>query len=256
MYVRTAVRHAKKAAQTTLVREGLVLPVAFFLLLLTLALVGTLSLFGGVLAWLGADLSLPCKGSLYFLSWGLTLCLLFPFWLGIKQVIYSALFHGRTDFSLVFSFFTGKRRYLYAIGRALRVLGRLSLAFGLLYGIATLGNAVSADLVASHRPALALLVLVISIFFCILTVVTFSHWRSDGFLTDAILFQSTALTHRQANALSVSRMKTGRPLVRRLWLSFLPFWLLSLLLLGIPLFFVIPYYLSARAHLAHALINA
>jgi hypothetical protein len=50
-------------------------------------------------------------------------------------------------------------------------------------------------------------------------------------------------------------MKTGRAVLARLRRSFLPLWALSFLLLGIPLFFVFPYYLTARARLAIHLIN-
>lgn len=247
------IRRIKEEAVRALSALRLSLPVAVFLTLLFFAALGTffatdalasVLLRGRVALVLSLLLSLVVLCSLFF-----------PLWYGLKELLICALMCGRTEFERIFSCFRDKTRYLRALWRGAASLLRLSLALFLIYALTALGDAVGGYLVAAGRSALALTVLLVSLLLAVFSSYAVFRWQTDGFLIDALLASSATLTLAQTRAVSVSRMKTGRAALARLRRSFLPLWALSFLLLGIPLFFVFPYYLTARARLAIHLIN-
>ena len=247
------IRRIKEDAVRALSALRLSLPVAVFLSILVFASLG-LFFAVDVLVSLFSRGTLALVLSLAFDAF-LLCTLLFPLWYGLKEMIICALLCGRTEYERVFACFFDKMRYLRALWRGISSLFRLSLVLLLLYALATLGSTVGRYLTDAGRPALALSVLFVSLALAAFACYTVFRWQTDGFLVDALLASSRSLSLWQTRAISVSRMKTGRAALARLRRSFLPLWLLSLLLLGIPLFFVFPYYLTARARLAIYLIN-
>ncbi|MBE6655420.1 MAG: hypothetical protein E7609_00920 [Ruminococcaceae bacterium] len=105
------------------------------------------------------------------------------------------------------------------------------------------------------RSAATLVILAFTAFFLLLVLFLFFSSRDDAFLWDAAFLSAPLLSLRQSYLISVRRMRSARAALRRLRYSFLPLWLLSILLLGIPLIVVFPYYLGTKTHLAAMLIK-
>lgn len=183
------------------------------------------------------------------------LFLLSPLWRGIQALLLHRLLYGQADFNLLFYFYSHRSRYAFSVRRSFRSFLRLALLMLLLCVGARLGVLVGNWLLVSKQPAVALLVGLLSLGFIFILLFVFSLWNSDSFLMDAAFLSSPLLSYRQILAVSERKMKRGRVALRRLNLSFIPLWLLSVLLLGIPLPFVVPYYITSRAHLAVFLIH-
>ncbi len=183
------------------------------------------------------------------------LFLLSPLWRGVQALLLHRFLYGETDFSLLFYFFSHRGRYAFSLRRSFRGFLRLSLFLLLLDAGARLGSVVGNWLLLSRQPTVALLVGLLSLGFVVLLLFVFSLWNADSFLMDAAFLTAPLLSYRQLHALSARKMKRGRGALRRLNLSFLPLWIVSVLLLGIPLVFVVPYYITSRSHLAAFLIR-
>ena len=181
--------------------------------------------------------------------------LLAPLWRGVCALLLHRFLFGETDFGLVFYFFSHRKRYAFSLRKSLRAFVRLTLLFLLTAVGAGLGTAVGNWLLLSGQPAVALLVGMLSLAFIILLCLVFSMWGADSFLMDAAFLSSPLLSYRQLQALSARKMKRGRRALYRLNFSFLPLWILSVVLLGVPLVFFIPYYITARSRLAAVLIR-
>ena len=124
---------------------------------------------------------------------------------------------------------------------------------GLLFTLSHLGTHVGRYLIEADREAVALLILSLSIFFVLLLSFIFFLWRSDSFLMDATLLAAPNLSYHQLHALSSLRMKRGRQILWRMNVSFVPLFLLSFLMAGLPLVVVVPYYVVTRSCLAYRL---
>lgn len=181
--------------------------------------------------------------------------LLSPLWRGVQALLLHRFLFGQTDFGLLFYFYSHRSRYAFSVRRSIRGLLRLALLLLLLSVGARLGVVVGDWLLISKQPAVALLVGLLSLGFILLLLFVFFLWNADSFLMDAAFLSSPLLSYRQLHAISARKMKKGRGALRRLNLSFLPLWTVSVLLLGIPLVFVLPYYIVARSHLAVFLIH-
>ena len=182
--------------------------------------------------------------------------LLAPLSLGTDAFILECLRHGRADYSIFLSFYTARKRYLAAIAR---MLSRFLRFFGfllLLWAVLALGEAVASSLYSGGDAVRATLVLCITVLFFALTLLFWISSAARLFLTDAILASSPLLTHRQARALSALLTRAYRAKIVCHALSFLPLFLLSFLLLGIPLMCVIPYERASRNEMALQLLKS
>lgn len=180
----------------------------------------------------------------------LAIFLLSPLWRGLLVYPVYAQMCGKCDLRMLFFFFSHKQRYFYAVRRGLGCVFRAILFFSVFYAIAVLGGLVGRDMMALNRNAVALLVFLLSVTFLVLLIFAFSRWRTDLFLLDHIFLSAPLLTTRQAKTLSARKMRGGGTALRRLNRAFLPFWVLSVLGLGIPLVFFVPYYIAVRGQLA------
>lgn len=250
-------RTCKKNAVEVLKTHHLLLPTLLIFSFLFLAFLGTT-----YVAQMLVDGFLPSDGhrSVNSLLGAYVLAMLFysfliaPLWHGIRAVVIHVFLYGRLDFGYFFFFMRDGKRYRFAVRYAVRSLVRFHFCALLLVVLAALGSSVGTHLIATEREAFAMLVLTVDAVFLFLTLVCFSLWRADSFLMDAAILAAPSLTYRQARALSMLRMKEGRRALRRLNTSFLPLWIVSVLLLGVPLIFVVPYHVTSRASLACRLI--
>jgi len=162
---------------------------------------------------------------------------------------------GRSESSLLFYCYSHKRRYLFAVRRSMRNLCSCFLCIFALSLLSLLGQSVGKHLLNAGRSAATLVILAFTAFFLLLVLFLFFSSRDDAFLWDAAFLSAPLLSLRQSYLISVRRMRSARAALRRLRYSFLPLWLLSILLLGIPLIVVFPYYLGTKTHLAAMLIK-
>ena len=251
-----SVRACKENAVTVLKDSRLGGPLLLFMFLLVFAFLGTLYLLQAVAEQLllyfpTAFLLSPIMvgtGGLFVLIF-----LLHPLWHGVKMLLLHTLCFGKPAAEDVFFFFRSKKRYCYVLRYTVRFLLRALLYCGLLFTLSHLGYGVGRYLIGAEREAVALLILALSLIFVFLLSFFFFLWRADSFLMDATLLTATKLSYRQLHAISAMRMKRGRRLVWRMNLSFLPLFVLSIFMAGLPLFFVIPYYVVSRSCLAYRL---
>jgi len=181
--------------------------------------------------------------------------LLAPLSLGIDAFVLEHLRHGKADYSILLSFYTARKRYRAATAR---MLSRFLRFFGftlLLWAVLALGGAVASSLYLGGDAVRATLVLCVTVLFFALTLLFWILSAARLFLTDAVLASSPLLTHRQAKALSALLTRAYRAKIVCHALSFLPLFLLSFLLLGIPLMCVIPYERVSRNEMALRLLK-
>ncbi len=260
MHTEISVRACKKDAIRLLESRGLCLPIFLFFVLLFCAFFGIFygaaALSYGIIEPFASDF---VTRSPVIFSMGTALFLFFfllaPFWRGLQNIVFHGLFCGRFELGSLFYYFSHKKRYFFAVRHSIRSFARLVLCIALLFTVSALGNTVGSYLLEAGQNAIALLVFFLSAVFLCLVIFFFSLWRADAFLVNVAFLSAPLLSYRQLHLLSARKMKHSRRTLRRLNLSFCPLWLLSLLLLGFPLLFTVPYYITARAQLAFYLIN-
>ena len=254
MHPLVLIRLCKKRSIRHMARLRLYLPLFLSCVFILLAFLGTSFIFWSLVSFVDSyALRLVLSmGGVCLLS----LLLLAPFLCGVRALLLHDLLFGERGLSLLFYFFTHKKRYFYALKRGFYALLRTVLCGGALLGVLVVGNRVIMRLLDIERYAGAMLFALMCLLLLFLIFRAAARWRRDSFLLDAAFLSAPLLSYRQLRALSVRRMQGRAYLLRRFRLSFLPLWILSFLLLGIPLILILPYYLGARATLAASLLRA
>lgn len=254
MHPAVSIRLCKKRTIRHMARLHLYLPLFLSCIFLLFAFFGVCLL---VYAFVPLTLSFVVRAGVSLaLSLTVSLFLLAPLWCGVRTLLLHALLYGQRGTLLLFSFFTHKKRYLFALKHSLNSLIRFFFSLGALILDFAFFRRVLAYFLSLERYAAAMLSALLCFFFAFLVLRAFRFWRHDNFLLDAVFLSSPLLSYRQMHTLSVVRMQRGAYLLRRLNFSFLPLWGLSFLLCGLPLVLVLPYYLGARATLAASLLRA
>lgn len=256
MYRFASVRVCKKNAIAILKENRLWYPIFLLFALAFLSLVGIACLLEAFLPQLGIS---DNPGTVLLVSYAsLLLCgifLIFPLWQGVRMLVTQSLLCGRLDVEYLLFFLRSRKHYFFSLRRAFRSLVRIHLYLAVFVLLSRLGVVVGRELMWADREACALLVFLFSAFIiCLWTVFLFRR-QADTFLMDVALLSAPALSYGSLYKLSAVRMKQGRRALCRLNFSFLPHFILSVLLLGVPYIFVIPYYITARACLAYRLIT-
>ena len=251
-----SVRASKKNAFALLKENHLWYPIFLLFFLTLFAFVGVAYLLEALIACLpipgGSHASTLVS---YVLLLFLGMFLVFPIWHGVRMLLIRLLFCGRLEFEYLFFFLRNKKHYWFSVRFSFRFLLRMHLYLVTLTLLSRLGRAVGDYLISAEREAFALLILLLCGFFALLLSLFFLRWQADTLLMDIALYSSATLSYHSLYKLSAVRMKNGRRALRKLNRSFIPHFLLSVLLLGLPLVFIIPYYITARACLAYQLIN-
>ena len=254
MHPAVSIRLCKKRTVRHMARLHLYLPLFLSCVFLLFAFLG---ISFAVYAFVPVTLSFaPRTGISFLLSLTISLLLLSPLWCGVRTLLLHDLLYRKRGLSLLFSFFTHPKRYIFSVKQSFYSLIRLCFTLGALILVLATFRRVLAYCIACERYALAILLAVLCLSFAFLILRVFRYCCRDNFLLDAVFLSAPLLSYRQVYTLSARRMKSGAHLLRRLNFSFLPLWGLSLLLLGLPLVLVIPYYLGARATLAASLLRA
>lgn len=254
MHADVAVRYSKKNAIQLIKKHRLLWPLSGAGLMLFLSFFGIAFLtdyFVTSLMKIAETNTRDATIWAYSLTVVFSLLVLPQFWYGLKNAMIRCLFSGRLDFGGAFSCFADRRRYFfvfrYALGRALRF--HLCCAFALV--LSALAHDVGEYLLLVGREACAILVFFGTCLALLLIACAYFTMCADSFLVENISVTAPELSYTEARRLSARRMKDERRALCQLNLSFLPLWGLSVLLLGIPLFFIVPYYIVARAILAN-----
>lgn len=256
MYRFSSVRVCKKNAIAVLKENRLWYPIFLLFALAFLSLVGIACLLEAFLPQLGISdnpdtVLLVSYASLLFTG----LFLIFPLWQGVRMLIIQSLLCGRLDFEYLLFFLRSKKRYLFSVHRAFRSLLRIHLYLVVFVLLSRLGVTVGRELLGADREACALLVFLFTAFVICLWTFFLLQRQADAFLIDVALLSAPTLSYGSLYKISAVRMKQGRRVLRRLNFSFLPHFIFSVLLLGVPCIFVIPYYITARACLSYRLIT-
>lgn len=251
-------RLSKERSRVLLKKERLCLPLFLLCLLLALALAG-----GAMLVWQIAlffvkiDVcdftgAVIISGVSFFLAG----CFLFaPLWKGINSSIFQYLTVGRMDYCTLFLYYSHSKRYFFAVRRALYRLMRLFALLFLLGAVAILGVSVADVLLSVQRKAAACFVICGTMLVLLLLLVFHYFLRTNLFLVSAASLCAPLLRDRQLCSVSLHKMRSGRRDLVHLELSFLPLFLLSALLLFVPLIFVLPYYVASRVCLSYYLLS-
>ncbi len=253
MRAKHLIRSCKKKSIETLAQSKLTLPVLLLVFLVLFSFLGACYLSFALL-----NLFLPIqRAGIYASAFSLftAVFLLAPLWRGLEMLFLHDILFGRREASLLFYCYSHKRRYFFAVVRSMCALGGVALCILCMLLLTDLGQSVGKKLLDANRSAAALLILSLTVLFLFLILFCFFSCRNDSFLWDAVFLSAPLLSFRQSHILSARRMRSERRALRRLRCSFLPLWLLSFLLLGLPFIVVFPYYLGAKAHLAAALIK-
>ena len=179
-----------------------------------------------------------------------------PFWRSLQMFLLHKLIYGRMEIGLLFYCYSSKRRYMIAVRRCLGGLCLLAVACFLLTAVAILGLRVGQYLLQAEREAVALFILSLTAFFLLIIIFGFFSFRDDFFLLDAAVLSAPILSYRRCRLTATRAMRHKKAILRQLRRSFFPLFLLSFLLLGLPLIVVFPYYLGARSCLAAELIQS
>lgn len=253
MSYKLLLRASKKKALEILAKNRLWLLLFLVSFVILLAFLG-ISYFGYALFnvfWAKREATL-CATLLSFL---IGFFVLSPLWRGLQMLLLHGLIFGRTETSLLFYCYSHGKRYLRALRRCLGSIVFLVLCFFLLFAVSISGLRVGRYLLQAEREAGALFILTLTLLFLVLIVFFFEALRDDAFLLDAVMLSAPLLSYRQCRVASARAVAHKKEVVRRFRRSFVPLWLLSFLLLGLPLVVVLPYYMGTKACLAFELIQ-
>ncbi len=194
------------------------------------------------------------------LAFALSLFLLAPYWEGILSFCTLAQMEGRADFSAIHAFLVQKKllrfAFLRGAGRAIRlILWSLFSLFVAYFGFGAALEAKSYD---------GIFLLVATALFLLFLLFLFLHLGKDKLLFNALLTkmrrneaagEGIALSYFALSGESAGYMRRFAKRLLCLFLRYLPLFFLSVLLLGIPLLFLLPRYLLARAALITSILN-
>ena len=236
-------------------RKGICLSVFALFLLCLFSVCGVFSVCEGALRLLGWRKEPTFY--LLFLLVGLLPCALFlaPLGEGIAVFFYRLSRSHHPKPSDMLSFFYDGKRYRYALLRFAGRLFRVSLFGSVFFAVACLGKRVAEYFILTGAEARAALVLGGTILFLLLLLGMGIRFSYRSYLMGAARFSVPTLSYRALRGISSVGMKHRYGKVILLDLSFLPLLVLSLFLLGIPLVFLIPRYLAARAEMCFSLLS-
>lgn len=181
--------------------------------------------------------------------------LIAPLWRGMHALSLEHLLHGKIKYSVLFCFFSSKRRYFYAVRASFAAFLRLFVLLSSLFFTLCVGRRLANDLFQLGDKVRATMILSLTCVFCILLLLVYFFISLQRYLMDAVAISAPLLRYSQIKAVSKCAMRGRTDVVLRHRLCFLPYTLLSLILLGIPLVFVLPYRLVARDALALKLLE-
>lgn len=177
-----------------------------------------------------------------------------PLWEGLLAFFYRLSRGGVPRLADVFSFFCDGKRYRYALLRFVCRLARVLFFLATFFLVAVLGQGVAAYLVSKGDLNRASLVVGGTLFFLFLLLVMGVRFAYRPYLMGAAFFSVPSLSHRSVGAVSATAMRHRYGKVILLDASFFPLFVFSFLLLGIPLIFLIPRFLAARAEMCFSLL--
>ena len=195
----------------------------------------------------------------YLLSFGTTVCVLIflisPLWRGIHAFVLGYLLNSRIERGAIFSFYTAKKRYLYAVRVAASSLLRIALFLTSLFFVLRIGRLLSLDLLRVGECARAVLVLSITVLFSLLLLVVFCLFSVRDYLLDAAFVSAPLLSYKQVRAISKYAVRGHISAVFKHWALLFSWFLVSLLCLGAPLLFVLPYAFMSKSVLSLTLLR-
>lgn len=178
-----------------------------------------------------------------------------PVWEGLLSLFCRLVRHGHVGAAELLSFCVDKKRYRYSFLRYLGRLLRATLFWGAAISVARLGYAVAAYLAEAGAVARAALVLGGTVCFLALLLLLALRFSYRTYLMEAARFAVPTLSFRSVGVISAGAMRHKYGRVLLLDVSFLPMFIFSFLLLGIPLFYVFPHYVAARTEMAFAILS-
>ena len=182
--------------------------------------------------------------------------LIIPLSFGVDAMLLEYLKSGRMDVSIVFSFFTCGSRFCSAVTYALASFLRLAV-FGItLWAMLYFGSRVARALLSAADAVRGAMVLFTTILFALLLLIFYAFSSADRFLLRAVMVNSPLLTYRQSSVISRFRMRYSRNVAFRFYAYYCFLFLMSLLLFGLPLVFIIPYMRASRCQLAAELLKS
>ena len=236
-------------------------PVFFATLLFFLAFFGLFVIYFGLAFFLFSliePLALsPISAFLSaLLSLSLSILSLSPFWEGILSFCTLAAWEKKADASAFFAFLLEKRLARFALWRSLGRILRLVLfsLFALFVSyLALFAASAKTGWHAAWLLCAAALLLSFLLFF-------FLYLGRDKLLWNPLLTREEEEEREKSGYLSLChasaiRMRRHYGKVLRLFLRYLPLFILSFAFLGVPLLFVVPRYLLVRATLINAILN-
>ncbi len=255
-FVKISLHACRKKARTALRRSGMAPVIAALTFLCFFTVLGLCALFDYCFSAISAIPEALAYVLAVFCSVTCSALLIAPLRIGLDAFTLEFLRHGRVDHALLLSFYTEGGRYREAVRSMLARFLRIAAFALLLWAELLLGVAVTRVLLEGGDAVRATLVLGTAVLFFLLMCLFFAYSSASCFLTDAVLATSPLLTYRQAKALSALMMRHYRAKAIGHTLAFLPLFLLSLLLLGIPLMFLIPYIRASRCCMAALLLKS
>jgi Ca2+/Na+ antiporter len=136
-----------------------------------------------------------------------------------------------------------------------RRVARIAIFFLLFLAICLVGEKLSAYLLKSGDVARGSLVLGGTFLFVLLLLGLAYLVSLRTFLASAVRFGRPTLSFRKANMISACAMHHRYGTVIKLHLCFLPMFIFSILLFGLPFFFVFPQYLATKSALSLGILS-
>ena len=249
---------AHKRARLLVRKKGIAFPIFSLLLVLFFAFCGVASVISGILFAVSAHTALG-NGVAYAIAALLSLLL---FWLlfsplgqGARAFALGCVFYERIDYSTIFSFYTSKKRYMYALRVSLSSAFRILTFFALLFAVMRIGRSLAEELILGGDNARAVLLLSLTVLFSLLTLLMLWVFSVNRYAMDAALLSAPLLSYRQIKAVSRCAVRGHLGAILRHQIIFSFYILLSIPCLGVPLLFVLPYKLMARGTLSAAFLE-
>ena len=253
-----SVFYMHKRARARLRGAGIAFTVSVLSLISFFALLGEGAFFEAVFAALVRHTPLPSTVG-YLLSAACTVLLFIfgisPLWRGLFAFIFGYLLHSRADFGALFSFYTAKRRYLYAVRVVFSAFLRLFFFLGALLCVLRIGRMLSLDLLRLGEGTRAVAVLSLTVIFSVILFVALWVVSLRAYLMDAAFLSAPLLSYKQVKAISKCATKGRLGTIAKHRAMLFPYFLVSFLCLGFPFLFVLPYAFMAKGVLSLTLLR-
>lgn len=238
-----------KKARMALKGKGMAFALSCFCLIFFFAILGIAALFEGIFFTLSSYTPLQ-NGIAYALATAFSLLvsifLLSPLVRGLHALTLGHLLHGRVEYGALFSFYTAKKRYFYAVRVAFSSLVRITVFALLFIVILRLGRTLADELIVSGDAPRAVLLLSLTVLFSVLSLLMLWVFSSAHFAMDAVFLSTPLLSYRQVKAVAKYALRGCLGTILKHQIIFAFYLFTSLLCLGIPLFFVLPYRFMAK----------